>query len=178
MRYRARGTLEERHEAALADCKAPDADADVAAGVTRLHLQGRSTCGQRQALGRTFGLHPLALDDEILDDPDRVPRNRLHDVKRERVVMCRTWWPQRGVIAMLMRDEARLLAEHTHPYLRDCCDQCVIVIDFVEACREMATNLLDSCLSAVNQRMNDIMKAPAVVATSSCRRPSSPACRA
>lgn len=106
-----------------------------------------------------------ALEDEILDDPSRDARNAIHYVKRELVQMRRAWWPQREVIAVLMRDDNRILTDTTRLYLRDCYDHCVIVIDFVETYREMASSLLDTYLSAVSQRMNDVMKTLTVIAT-------------
>lgn len=106
-----------------------------------------------------------ALEDEILDDPSRETRNQIHYAKRELVLMRRAWWPQREVIAALMRDEEHWLSDTTRLYLRDCYDHCVIVIDFVETYREMASSLLDTYLSAVSQRMNDIMKMLTIIAT-------------
>ncbi|HOL38078.1 MAG TPA: magnesium/cobalt transporter CorA, partial [Rubrivivax sp.] len=117
------------------------------------------------ALLEELGDRLEALEDEILDDPTREARNRIHYAKRELVVMRRAWWPQREVVAALMRDEDRQLSDHTRLYLRDCYDHCVIVIDFVETYREMASSLLDTYLSAVSQRMNDVMKALTVAAT-------------
>lgn len=106
-----------------------------------------------------------ALEDEILDDPSHDARNAVHYAKRELVQMRRAWWPQREVIATLMRDDSRILSDTTRLYLRDCHDHSVIVIDFVETYREMASSLLDTYLSAVSQRMNDVMKALTVFAT-------------
>ncbi|MCC7151398.1 MAG: magnesium/cobalt transporter CorA [Rubrivivax sp.] len=106
-----------------------------------------------------------ALEDEILADPSQQARNRLHYVKRELMVMRRAWWPQREVIANLMRQGEGFLAPGTLPYLRDCHEHCVVVIDFVETYREVAASLLDTYLSAISQRMNDIMKALTIIAT-------------
>lgn len=105
------------------------------------------------------------LEDEILDDPDQEARNRIHYAKRELVLMRRAWWPQREIIAELMHDERRFFSEITRLYMRDCYDHCVIIIDFVETYREIAYSLLDTYLSAVSQRMNDIMKALTIIAT-------------
>ena len=105
------------------------------------------------------------LEDQILDNPTREARNQIHYAKRELVLMRRAWWPQREVISTLMRDNERFLSNTTRLYLRDCYDHCVIAIDFVEAYREMASSLLDTYLSAVSQRMNDIMKGLTIVAT-------------
>lgn len=106
-----------------------------------------------------------ALEDEILDNPGREARNKIHCIKRELVQMRRVWWPQREVIATLMRDDGHFLSDITRLYMRDCYDHCVIVIDFVETYRDMASNLLDTYLSVVNQRMNDIMKELTIIAT-------------
>lgn len=105
------------------------------------------------------------LEDEILDDPSAEARNQIHCAKRELMQMRRAWWPQREVIAALMRNEEHGLSDTTRLYLRDCYDHCVIVIDFVETYREMTASLLDTYLSAVTQRMNDIMKALTIIAT-------------
>lgn len=105
------------------------------------------------------------LEDDILDNPAREARNRIHYAKRELVLMRRAWWPQREVVASMMRDDEKFLSETTRLYMRDCHDHCVILIDFVETYREMASSLLDIYLSAVSQRMNDIMKALTVIAT-------------
>ncbi len=105
------------------------------------------------------------LEDEILLDADQEARNKLHYAKRELVVMRRAWWPQREAIASLMRGDASFIHESTRVYLRDCHDHSVVIIDFVETYREMASSLLDVYLSAVSQRMNNVMKALTIVAT-------------
>jgi magnesium transporter len=106
-----------------------------------------------------------ALEDEILDNPDRESRNEIHRVKRELVTLRRTWWPQREVVSSLIRDSEQLIHDNTRIYMRDCYDHCVIMLDFVETYRDIASNLLDIYLSAVSQRMNDIMKALTIIAT-------------
>lgn len=113
----------------------------------------------------TLGDRLELLEDEILDDPSHDARNAIHYAKRELVQMRRAWWPQREVIATLMRDDTHSLSDTTRLYLRDCHEHSVIVIDFVETYREMASSLLDTYLSAVSQRMNDVMKALTIIAT-------------
>lgn len=106
-----------------------------------------------------------ALEEEILSNPTQEARNRLHYAKRELMAMRRAVWPQREVVAALMRDDEHLVSDTTRIYLRDCHEHCVFMVDFVESYREMATSLLDTYLSAVSQRMNDIMKALTIIAT-------------
>jgi magnesium transporter len=113
----------------------------------------------------TLGDELEALEDQTLDNPTQQARNKIHYAKRELVLMRRAWWPQREVVAALMRDDEQFLTDTTRLYMRDCYDHCVIEIDFVETYREMASSLLDTYLSAVTQRMNDIMKALTIIAT-------------
>lgn len=105
------------------------------------------------------------LEDEILDNPGYEARNKIHHAKRQLALMRRTWWPQREVAATLMHDDTHFFSATTRLYMRDCYEHCVIVIDFVENYRELTSNLLDTYLSAVSQRMNDIMKALTIIAT-------------
>lgn len=105
------------------------------------------------------------LEEEILDTPSQETRNKIHFAKRELMQMRHAWWPQREVVAALMRDDKHVLSDDTRLYLRDCYEHSVILIDFVETYRELAANLLDVYLSAVSQRMNDIMRALTIAAT-------------
>lgn len=148
----------------------------------RQHIRGH---GKIRGLGADFLLYSLmdvivdsgfallealgdeleVLEDEILRNPSQEARDRLHYAKRELMVMRRAAWPQREVVAALMRDDEHLVSDTTRIYLRDCHEHCVFMVDFVESYREMATSLLDTYLSAMSQRMNDIMKALTVIAT-------------
>lgn len=105
------------------------------------------------------------LETAVLDEPTKELRNQIHYIKRELVLLRRAWWPQREVIGTLIRDGDELLSETTRLYLRDCYDHSVRMIDFVETYREMTSSLLDTYLSSVSQRMNDIMKVLTIIAT-------------
>ncbi len=105
------------------------------------------------------------LENEVLDNPSREARNKIHYLKRELVQLRRSWWPQREVISSLIRDGEQFLSENTRLYMRDCYDHSVIMMDFVETYREMMSSLLDTYLSSISQRMNDIMKALTMIAT-------------
>ncbi|MGH8427243.1 MAG: magnesium/cobalt transporter CorA [Gammaproteobacteria bacterium] len=106
------------------------------------------------------------VETDVLDNPTQELRNQIHYIKRELVLLRRAWWPQREVISSLIRDDdEEFLSETTRLYMRDCYDHSVRMIDFVETYREMASSLLDTYLSSVSQRMNDVMKALTIIAT-------------
>ncbi len=105
------------------------------------------------------------VETDVLEAPTREQRNQIHYIKRELILLRRAWWPQREVVNTLIRDGEELLSDTTRLYLRDCYDHTVRAIDFVETYREMASSLLDTYLSSVSQRMNDIMKVLTIIAT-------------
>lgn len=112
-----------------------------------------------------FGGRMDTLEEAVLETPTRELRNQIHYMKQELVDLRRAWWPQRDVINTLLRDGEDMISENTRLYLRDTYDHCARIIDLVEMYREMASSLLDTYLSSVSQRMNDVMKVLTVFAT-------------
>jgi len=69
------------------------------------------------------------------------------------------------VLNSLVRDESPFIARDTRTYLRDCYDHSVRVIDIIETDRETAFGLLETYLSSMSNRMNEIMKVLTIIAT-------------
>lgn len=112
-----------------------------------------------------FGERMDALEEAVLEAPTRELRNQIHYMKQELIQLRRAWWPQRDVMNTLIRDGEQFISETTRLYLRDSYDHCLRIIDFTETYREMMSSLLDTYLSSVSQRMNDVMKVLTVFAT-------------
>ncbi len=104
-----------------------------------------------------------ALEDEVITSPDRSTLAKIYQVRRELLTIRRAIWPQRDAINSLIRDGSDLISSEVQIYLRDCYDHTVQVMDMVETYRELATGLMDVYLSAVSNRMNEIMKFLTVV---------------
>jgi magnesium transporter len=98
------------------------------------------------------------LEDMILADPSPACLERIHHTKRSLILLRKSLWPQREVISSLLREEHGLLDPATLPYLRDCHDHAVQVLDLIESYREMASSLQDLYLTGISNRMNEIMK--------------------
>ena len=86
-------------------------------------------------------------------------------MKRRLLLLRRAIWPHREVFNTLLRDEHPLIAAETKPFLRDCYDHTVQLMDIVETYREMASGLVDVHLSSVSMKLNEAMKVLTVVAT-------------
>jgi magnesium transporter len=105
------------------------------------------------------------LEDDLLVRPDEELVARIHEVKRDLLTLRRAIWPLRDAIGALLREENPLVRPETVPYLRDCYDHTVQIVDLVETYRELASGFMDVYLSSVSNRMNEIMKVLTVIST-------------
>jgi magnesium transporter len=105
------------------------------------------------------------LEDEVILNPTRSTLQEIYKVRRELLQLRRAIWPQRDVINALIRDSGELISNEVRLHLRDCYDHSVQVIDMVETYRELASGLMDVYLSAVSNKMNEIMKVLTVISS-------------
>ena len=105
------------------------------------------------------------LEEELLNAPGKDALARIHQIRRDLLLIRRNLWPQREVLANLLREEYSLIQPGTHPYLRDCYDHTIQILDLIESYREMASSMLDVYLSSLSHRLNEVMKVLTVIAT-------------
>ena len=106
-----------------------------------------------------------AIESELLDAPTPAIMEQVHGLKRDLLMLRRFLWPQREVVNALSRDEHPLLSPQVRPYLRDCYDHVVQILDILETYREMAASMMDVYLSSLNHKLNDVMRVLTVIAT-------------
>jgi magnesium transporter len=112
-----------------------------------------------------YGERLEALEDEVVFNPTDESLSQIYQIKRELLALRRAIWPQRDAINSLIRDGSPLISPDVLVYLRDCYDHMVQIIDMVETYRELASSLTDVYLSAVGNKMNEIMKLLTVIST-------------
>jgi magnesium transporter len=105
------------------------------------------------------------LESEITDNPTPELQRQLHCLKRELATLRRVIWPLREVLNALYREETEGISPSVKMYLRDVADHTVQVMDIVDSCREMAASLNDLYMSAVSNRMNEVMKVLTIMAS-------------
>ena len=66
--------------------------------------------------------------------------------------------PQRDVFNRLARDRFRMIKDKERVFFRDVYDHLVRLYDITESMRELVVSALNTYLSVVNNRMNDIVK--------------------
>jgi magnesium transporter len=105
------------------------------------------------------------LEDRVLDDPERSTYEQIHLLRRELLVLRRHFWPARDMLGRLMRDGADVFGDETVRYLRDVHDHTIQIMDILESYREMTASMVDAFISAVNHRLNEVMKVLTIIAT-------------
>jgi len=108
-------------------------------------------------------LESLELD--LLEAPSPELLGEVHAIKRDLLAVRRVMWPTRQLVDVLRRDEHGRLSEDTLTYLRDVYEHNIQIIDIVETYRELASGLTDLYMSALSNRMNEIMKVLTIIAT-------------
>jgi len=104
-------------------------------------------------------------EEELVTNPTVGTLRIVHRLKSEMIVLRKSVWPLREVIAGLSRAESSLINQATVIYLRDVYDHTIEVIDTMETYREMVSGMLDIYLSSISNRMNEIMKVLTIIAT-------------
>ncbi len=105
-----------------------------------------------------------ALEDVVLDHPDRTAMVDIQMSKRYLHTIRHTVWPLRESIAQLIAQD-NLIQPETKIFLRDCQDHVIQVLDIVESYRERVSGLMDIYLSSLSIRLNEVMKVLAVITT-------------
>jgi magnesium transporter len=105
------------------------------------------------------------LEEELLSRPTRETLHKVHAMKRELLLIRRAAWPMRELIMQLQRDAHEGISSTTRTYFRDIYDHGVQIIDLIENYREITAALTETYMSAMSNRMNEIMKVLTVIGT-------------
>jgi len=106
-----------------------------------------------------------AIQEEALSNPTAKMRRAIHDARRQVVVLRKTIWPLREIVAGLLRGESKLFQDGTMIFLQDVYDHVVQVIDTVETYRDLLTGAMETYMSSVSNKMNETMKVLTIMAT-------------
>ena len=112
-----------------------------------------------------FGEKIDEAEEELIAQPTERTAQSIYRLKRDLLVLHKSVWPVREVMAALSRREIDLISEAAVPYLRDVYDHIVQAIDTVEIFREMLSEMIGIYLSSVSNRLNAVMKVLTIIAT-------------
>jgi magnesium transporter len=104
-------------------------------------------------------------EDKIFDNPTPRTLEHIFQLKRAVLHLRRIVGPQREVLNKLARDDYEAIDAKARIYFRDVYDHYVRLYDISESIRDMVSGALDTYLSVINNRMNDIMKTLTLITT-------------
>lgn len=105
------------------------------------------------------------VEDQVFDHPSNVLLGQIFTLKRTTLRLRRILAPQREVFNKLARNDYALVAGHQGVYFRDIYDHLVRLYDISDSMRDLVGGALDTYLSVVNNRMNDVMKTLTLITT-------------
>jgi len=105
------------------------------------------------------------IEEELMDNPTPKTLQILHTLKQEMVVLRKSIWPTREVIDRFDRMESDIIQESTRAYLHDVYNHTVQVMDNIEGLRELISGMLDTYLSSIGNKMNEVMKTLTIIAS-------------
>lgn len=105
------------------------------------------------------------IEDQVFDRPTPQTLERLFALKRALLSMRRILLPQREVLNKLARDDYAVIDRKDRVFFRDIYDHLVRLHDLNESLRDLVGGALDTYLSVVNNRMNEVMKTLTIITT-------------
>jgi magnesium transporter len=117
------------------------------------------------AILEKYGERIETLEDYLTAYPTTASLHSLHVLKREMIFLRKSTWPLRELISGLERGQSPLMTPPTLTYLRDVYDHTIQVIDTVETYRDMLSGMVDTYLTSISNRTNEVMKVLTVIAT-------------
>lgn len=105
------------------------------------------------------------IEDQVLNNPRRETLEHIFTLKRALLRLRRLMLPMREVFNKLSRDGYVNISSEQGFFFRDVYDHLVRLHDITESLRDLVGGALDIYLSAINNRMNEIMKTLTIITT-------------
>ncbi|HEY5945459.1 MAG TPA: magnesium/cobalt transporter CorA, partial [Kofleriaceae bacterium] len=105
------------------------------------------------------------LEVEVSDQPSVEMVRELNVIKAQLVLLRRGLAPQLEALTRMMRADMPLVTAEVRTYLRDTHDHCHQLLDVVDSHRELVAGLMNTYLSIVSNRTNEVMKVLTIMAS-------------
>ncbi len=105
------------------------------------------------------------IEDEVFGDPTTRTLQKIFTMKRTLLRLRRIIGPQREVLNKLARGDFAVVPPDRQVFFRDVYDHLVRLHELSESLRDLVGSALDTYLSVVNNRMNEVMKVLTVITT-------------
>jgi magnesium transporter len=99
-----------------------------------------------------------AIQNDVIENPRAESLQMIFRIKRAAIELHKIFGPQREVLNRLARDPYKPIREEHRVYFRDVYDHVVRIHDISESLRDLIAGTLETYLSVMSNRTNDIMK--------------------
>jgi magnesium transporter len=113
----------------------------------------------------TVGHNIDNLEEEIISKKNEQITSELYSLRRELVTIRRALVPLREVLSQITKMDHALIEKTTEPFLMDVYSHTLQLVETVDIYREMSSSLLETHLSSMSNRMNEVMKVLTIIAT-------------
>jgi magnesium transporter len=105
------------------------------------------------------------MEDRVFEEPSPRLLEQMFALKRAVVLLRRMIMPQREVINKLGRGDYSVIDAEQRVFFRDVYDILLRLHDITESMRDLLAGVVDTYLSVINNRMNEVMKTLTVITT-------------
>src|SRR6266508_224629 len=105
------------------------------------------------------------IEDQVFVRPSPHTLEKLFELNRVLLAMRRLLLPLRAVLNKLARDDYTVIDPRGRIFFRDIYDHIVRLHDLNESLRDLVGGALDTYLSVINNRMNEVMKTLTIITT-------------
>ena len=105
------------------------------------------------------------LEPAIFENPSSELINRIFHLKREMLVIRNNIRPMANIIDEIIHPDSDVFPAEIDPYFRDVADHVTHVLETLEIFREILSQMVESAMTSLSNRMNESMKTLTVIAT-------------
>jgi magnesium transporter len=105
------------------------------------------------------------MEDRAMDEKDKTLIPDVQRIKQRLLQVRRAVWPLRESINFLLRLESPVLSRELIPFLTDLHENVIQAAETVETYRELIAGVTEVNLSAMSNRMNQVMKVLTIIST-------------
>jgi magnesium transporter len=105
------------------------------------------------------------LEDAVVASPKPEILPTIYNLKSDMLFLRKSVWPLREAISKMQRTDSHLVSESTKIYLRDVYDHTIQVIENIETFRDMSASLLETYLSSLSNKLNEVIKLLTIIST-------------
>jgi len=113
----------------------------------------------------TIGERIEVLEEEVFASPDRQTLKSIQELKKELIYLRKSVYPLREAISKVTKDPGEIIHQETDTYFQDVYEHTIHVIETVETYRDLTSGLMDMYMTAISNRMNEVMKVLTIMAT-------------